>query len=269
MSYLDVAFSFNNSAVPILSGVLAAFVGWRSAFAIGLVSSTIAFLLVLLWTDRDSARHATGIAPASSGVKPAGVLELRTGGALLLAACVATFAVFYGRFALISTMLPLIGADLVGASPSTIGLAIGVMNGTMLVATLLGGWASDRFARFRILLPGMVLMVICQSSIFLISNDQTYLIAAGLAGFGNLMSPVPASLIGDTLPARLRAQGMLLYRVTGDIAVFSAPLLVGLGPQLGGFTAGEAAVVLPVALALLLLVAVRPQYVRQAANVSS
>jgi hypothetical protein len=60
-------------------------------------------------------------------------------------------------------------------------------------------------------------------------------------------------LLGDALPAEARSRGIAVYRAVSDVALLSAPAVLGLALELGGFPAAEAVLVLTTAVALLVV----------------
>jgi MFS family permease len=156
--------------------------------------------------------------------------------------------------------LPVLGADQLGFQPFEIGLLFSTINAVAIGAVLLGGRLGDRFGRYRILIPALALLLASQLLLLLIQDQATYIVIGLLQGLAAFVNPLPASLLGDALPARLRARGIAIYRAVCDAALLSAPAVLGLTLQLGGFAAAElvtAAVTLAV-LVVVLTVSRRP-----------
>jgi len=76
---------------------------------------------------------------------------------------------------------------------------------------------------------------------FLIQDQLTYIVIGLLQGLAAFVNPLPASLLGDSLPPRLRARGIAVYRAVCDVALLTAPAVLGLTLELGGFAAAELA----------------------------
>src|SRR5260370_32492178 len=94
--------------------------------------------------------------------------ELRLGGHVLLGAYVATFVIFFSRNGLLNAVLPVMGADRFGIQPSEIGLLFSAMNALSIGVVLLGGRAGDRFGRYRLIAPGLALLLLCHVLLFLV-----------------------------------------------------------------------------------------------------
>jgi len=245
MARSEAFFSVLGLVVPALGGLLAGPFGWRVAFVLGAVAAVVGLLAVFAFTQGGSAARAVGLDDrraasrlASSAPQP-GWLELRQGGHILLAAYLATFVVFFSRNGLLNAGLPVLGADKLGFQPFEIGLLFSTMNAVAIGAVLLGGRLGDRFGRYRMLAPAVALLLAAQLLLFLIQDPLTYVIVGLLQGLSAFVNPLPASILGDALPARLRGQGIAVYRAVCDVALLSAPAVLGLTLQLGGFAAAE------------------------------
>jgi MFS family permease len=199
-------------------------------------------------------------APASSGI--AAWRELRLGGRVLLSAYIATFVVFFCRNGLLNAVLPVMGADRFGIQPSEIGLLFSAMNALSIGVVLLGGRAGDRFGRYRLLAPGLAVLLLCQVLLFLVQDATSYVVVGLLQALSFFVNPLPPVLLGDALPPRARPQAIAVYRATSDVALLAAPAVMGAALQLGGFAAAELASVAVIAVALASVVAIA--IVRQA-----
>jgi MFS family permease len=266
MARSEAFFSVTGLVIPALGGLLAGPFGWRVAFVLGALAALVGLLAVFGFTHASGAARAVGLddrhvatKPASSAPQP-GWLELRQGGHMLLSAYLATFVVFFSRNGLLNAGLPVLGADQLGFQPFEIGLLFSTINAVAIGAVLLGGRLGDRFGRYRMLIPALALLLASQLLLLLIQDQATYIVIGLLQGLAAFVNPLPASLLGDALPARLRARGIAIYRAVCDAALLSAPAVLGLTLQLGGFAAAElvtAAVTLAV-LVVVLTVSRRP-----------
>jgi MFS transporter, DHA1 family, multidrug resistance protein len=245
MARSEAFFSVSGLIIPALGGLLAGPFGWRVAFVLGAVAAVAGLLAVLAFTRSQTAARAVGFdqerlasRSASSTLQP-GWLALRYGGPMLLSAYLATFVVFFSRNGLLNAGFPVLGADQLGFQPFEIGLLFSVLNAVGIGAVLLGGRLGDRFGRYRMLGPGLALLLASQLLMFFIRDQVTYVIVGLLQGVAAFVNPLPTSLLGDVLPARQRARGIAVYRAVCDVALLSAPAVLGLTLQLGGFAAAE------------------------------
>jgi MFS family permease len=275
MARSEAFFSVTGLVIPALGGLLAGPFGWRVAFVLGALAAALGLLAVFGFTQPSGAARAVGLddrpgpnprvvsvddppvssKPASKKPQP-GWLELRHGGPILLSAYLATFVVFFSRNGLLNAGLPVLGADQLGFQPFEIGLLFSTINAVAIGAVLLGGRLGDRFGRYRTLAPAVALLLGSQLLLFLIHDQLTYIFIGLLQGLAAFVNPLPASLLGDALPVRLRARGIAVYRAVCDLALLTAPAVLGLTLQLGGFPLAEfvtAAATLAVLVAILVL----------------
>jgi MFS family permease len=245
MARSEAFFSVLGLVVPALGGLLAGPFGWRVAFVMGAIAALVGLLAVFAFTHASGAARAVGLEDRPTASKPMkssprpGWLELRQGGHILLAAYLATFVVFFSRNGILNAGLPVLGADKLGFQPFEIGLLFSTINAVAIGAVLLGGRLGDRFGRYRMLAPAVGLLLGSQLLLFLIQDQLTYIVIGLLQGLAAFINPLPASLLGDALPPRMRARGIAVYRAVCDVALLTAPAVLGLTLELGGFAAAE------------------------------
>jgi len=245
MARSEAFFSVTGLVIPALGGLLAGPFGWRVAFVLGALAAALGLLAIFGFTHASGAARAVGLddQPAASKLVKSspqpGWLELRQGGHILLAAYLSTFVVFFSRNGLLNAGLPVLGADKLGFQPFEIGLLFSTINAVAIGAVLLGGRWGDRFGRYRMLAPAVALLLGSQLLMFLIQDQLTYIVIGLLQGLAAFVNPLPASLLGDSLPPRLRARGIAVYRAVCDVALLTAPAVLGLTLELGGFAAAE------------------------------
>jgi MFS family permease len=252
----EAFFSLSGLIVPAVGGVLASSLGWRVAFGLGALAALGGLFAVLLFTRSRTAALAVGFDERSHESSAPRWRDLRMGGAVLLAAYVSTFVVFFTRNGLLNSVVPVLGTDQHGFEPFQIGLLFSALNAISIGAVLLGGRLADRFGRAQSLAPGMALYLVGQV-LWLVVHDQTgYVIVGLLQGVTFAVFPLPTTLMGDALPPRLRARGIAVYRATADVAILTAPAACGIALELGGFVAAEVLTIAVNAAALALIVVV-------------
>jgi MFS family permease len=263
----EAFFSLAGLFIPTLAGLLAVTaLGWRVAFVLGAIAALAAMLAILFGTRPSSAARAVGLSTASQSSEPAGWLDLRAGGAVLLASYLATFVVFYCRNGMLNSVVPVLGAEQFSFSSFEIGLLFSVINALGIGAVLLGGKAADRFGRYRMLAPSLALLTIAQALLLTIHDPLTYVLVGLFQGVAAFINPIPTIVMGDALAAHLRARGIAVYRTVCDLAILSAPASMGLAIQRGGF---DAAVVVNLVVAVVLLGAVWQLYLMSRAQRSA
>lgn len=175
-----------------------------------------------------------------------------------LVALIATLRMF-GLFALLP-VLAVYAADLAGATPLLIGLAVGGYGLTQaLLQVPFGAW-SDRIGRVPVILAGLALFA--AGSIVAASSDSIYGVIAGrlLQGAGAISATLTA-LLADTTRESVRTRSMALLGIAIGtsflLALIAGPLLAAAGGVRLLFWTGAG-----LALAAALLLAWLPQPVQ-------
>lgn len=247
MALSEAAFGVVAFVSPLVVGIFAATLNWRAAFALGTVTALVGIATVLRWTRPDSAAQAMGHGPQGVPSESSGALwrVVRSGGRVLVAVYLMTFLIFFARQAVISTLLPLVGSDVILLSTFHVGLAQSLLNLLSICVVLAGGWLGDRVGRRRLVVPGVVVLLGTQAALWLISNEASYVLISAVQSLGFLMNAVPTSLLGDALPGPARARGVVLYRFIADAAILVAPIIMGYALEIGGFDTAKIVAVVP------------------------
>ncbi len=240
LSRSEAFFSLTGLVIPALGGLLAGPLGWRVAFVMGSLAAGIGLLAIVFGTRATSAARAVGLTLSSEPSGDIGWLDLRGGGKVLLASYVATFVVFYCRNGMLNSVVPVLGAERFAIPPFEIGLLFSVINALGIGAVLLGGRCADRFGRYRVLVPGLVLLTVAQGLLLTVHDTATYIVVGLIQGLACFVNPLPTIVMGDALSPRLRARGIAVYRAVCDVAILSAPASMGVAIQTAGFSAAEA-----------------------------
>lgn len=215
---------------PTLSGLTAAWLHWRVAFAVAVVFVAAAFAWVVY------TRRALAAAMAMAAIKPAAASPVATPATTTTTdtyatgvriAYITTFVLSFAWSAFLSTALPLFGGEVVGLSTSTLGLVftIGLLFDLLLLMPL--GWLSDRLEYRTVLTPAMLLMALALFYLPSASNFGTLiLVSIGLhASFAAWGMPSAALALYSRGEHLTRTMG--IYRLLVDGAVVIAPWLVG------------------------------------------
>ena len=220
---------------PTLSGLAASLLHWRAAFALATVFVAGAFGWVLY--TRQALVEAVEAAPGRPNPDmPAAARSMQRPEALAAAAghtrivgiaYVATFVLSFIWSGFVSTALPLFGGEVVGVSPSTLGLVFTAGLLVDLILLLPIGWLSDRLEGRVVLTPALLLMAgalaylpqaTSLGGLFVVS----ICLHTGFAAWG-----MPSAALALCTPRESLARTMGIYRLLVDGAVVIAPWLVG------------------------------------------
>ena len=183
--------------------------------------------------------------------------ERRTVG---IVALVGMFRMF-GLFALLP-VLSIYAAELEGATPLLIGLAVGAYGLTQAALQIPLGALSDRIGRVPIILTGLILFAL--GSLIAAAADSVWGVVAGrfLQGAGAISSTLTA-LLADTTRVEVRTRSMAIY---GAGVGSSIVLALVLGPVIAGIGGVQAlflacAVMAGIAALMLGILPARPKVV--------
>jgi MFS family permease len=220
---------------PTLSGLAASLLHWRAAFALALLFVAGAFGWVLY--TRQALVEAVETAPgrpnpdvpatARPAPHPEALAETVMHTRIVGIAYVATFVLSFIWSGFVSTALPLFGGEVVGVSPSTLGLVFTAGLLVDLILLLPMGWLSDRLEGRVVLTPALLLMAgalaflpqaTSLGGLFVVS----ICLHTGFAAWG-----MPSAALALCTPRASLARTMGIYRLLVDGAVVIAPWLVG------------------------------------------
>lgn len=139
-----------------------------------------------------------------------------------------SFANFFTRSGIRSTMIPLFAKEFMDLPFSKIGIVLSVATLINLFLLPISGILSDKFGRKIVFIPGFLLYAL---AIFLIPFCHSFMNLIGVAvliGIGTgLSDPIPITMAADFGPSEVRGTIMGLYRVFGDIGYVAGPILLG------------------------------------------
>jgi MFS family permease len=218
---------------PAPGGFLADHFGLRTPFFAYAAFSALASLVALfLITETRPATPLAGSAGVGAATpdSPADTVTVRDvvlSPAFLLISAV-SFVQFFARTGAVFNVVPLLGDERIGLSPSQIGLTltlVSLLNIAMLYHT---GVFSDRYGRKVVIWPSTVLSGLSMIGYALSNSYGAFLASAALWGVASGISgPSPGAYIADLAPAAVRGRVFGLYRTIADAGYVVGPLLLG------------------------------------------
>ena len=246
---LQGSFLFGLVAGPAVGGVLAEALGLRGPFVVYAVACGAAGLVALVRLPRPPPRDD------ETGRRP-GLLEtLRSARRLcadraLLAALVMQFSTRWAAIGVRSSLVPLFGAQVIGASVGTVSLSLSLAAGAQLVGLWPAGWVSDRFGRKRLAAPAFAFYAVVVGLLGLVAGVPAFLGVMALYGLATgLTSVTPPAIVADVVPESDTGVGIGVLNTAGDLGTVLGPVVAGLLADAVGYEWGflATAVVLVVA----------------------
>lgn len=179
---------------------------------------------------------------------PMNPLERRTVSSVALLYCFRMLGLF-----MVLPLLALYAADLPGATPTRIGLALGIYGLSQALLQIPFGWLSDRIGRKPVIIGGLLLFAIGSVVAALADSVQGLILGRMLQGAGAIAGTVMA-LLADLTRDEQRTKAMAI--VGASIGVSFALALI-LGPAVASYGGLEAVFFLTAGLALCGMLIVR------------
>jgi len=221
MSLFHVANNIGIATYPLLGGVVGAVFGWRATFAVTAVLVALAGVILLPVLRRVDPRRETVMRASAPSRR---VLFGRDRAIAIAATNAGVVANMVNRHGFRNTILPLYAATSLGLGGVSIASAIALMSATGLIVATPGGMLGDRVGRRRIITAGLAAIAV-GDLVFLFTGDYlTFLLAAGLIGFGDFFSSSQTALLSEIVPPEQRTRVLSGYRFSADLGAFIGPV---------------------------------------------
>ena len=118
-----------------------------------------------------------------------------------------------------------------GVGMTDAGILLGILAGSSIVGSVVGGGLTDRLGRRRLILFGLVFSALSALALGLVNDFRLlYPLAVFVGLLSDVGAPAHAAMIADILPKERRQEGFGVLRVVGNMAWL-------VGPTVGGFVA--------------------------------
>lgn len=214
---------------PAIGGVLAGVAGWRSAFFFCAIIGIVTMAMVIVLAARGSF-----VATAGKNKKEKVDDEPSPGESRwksvswdLVAINFSTMILFASAAGFRNSMVPVYGGNQLGIGPAALGLLMGGSALLRFLTTLGSGFASDRFGRKAILIPGVILLAMGTlgfSQAVDLPGFALCLVILSLGGFGN---SVPTIMVVDAVATGRVGMVISQNRFAGDIGILVGPVALG------------------------------------------
>ncbi len=223
-------FGLGSLLAPLVAGVLANALGWRSIFVLAAALSVVA--VGIAWTISGAAQPTR---PSSGGVR----LRLPgIGSTRNVLAVVAVSALTWGTMGSLSRIvLPLYGTEGLQLDPARAGLWLSLFAAATAVVMLASGTLIDRAGRTPALLAG-TLVAAAASVVMLFPVELGLYVVLGLASATvGFTAPLIPLLVADRSPPAQVGQFMGIVQFMTDGVILAMPPLLGTLLDLSGFGA--------------------------------
>jgi multidrug resistance protein len=229
MSVYQGAFLFAVGFGPTPGGLIADLLGYRAPFfafaALGLVASLITFLCLPETRGLGRAAGSEDTAPASAS---AALRQLLTSSGFVLV-CLVSFAQFFARTGAVFGVVPLVGHERIGLTPSQIGVALTLGNMLNFAVIWISGVLVDRYGRKAVIVPSTVVSATAFVAFAFADTYALFALGALLWGAGGgIGGAAPAAYAADLAPPGANGVTMGIYRTVADAGYVVGPALLGL-----------------------------------------
>lgn len=238
---LHGAFLFGISLGPSVGGLLAEPLGLRWPFVVYAAfcgASGLVAYLFLPRTDELPSGGGTPVADDADGSvtdQPRGFASIWRAARQLctdrafVAALTMMGASRWAATGLRFSLVPVFGAEEIGAGPFLVGLALTVAALTQLAVLWPAGKIADTLGRRRLAIPAYLGFAIVAVTFGMVGSVPAFFVVLALYGVGTgFTSVVPPAIAGDVVPAERSGLAMGVLNTAGDLGVVVGPLVSGL-----------------------------------------
>lgn len=242
---LQGAFLFGIAFGPSVGGLLAEPLGLRWPFAIYAVFCGAAGLVALRFLPRDAATGTSGTGRPQGLAATWGLARSLCADGAFVAALVMMAASRWAATGVRFSLLPVFGAEVVGASKAVVGGALTLAAVTHLLVLWPTGKVADTIGRRAMGAPAYLLFAVIAATVGFATTLTAFLVVMALYGVGTgLTSVTPPAIVADVVPPERTGVGVGVLNTAADLGSVLGPLVSGaLAERLGyswGFGASAA-----------------------------
>ena len=222
---------------PAIGGVAASLAGWRTAFYFASFAGAVALVMVLVASHQGVLR----LPPLSVQPRKPVAGPRQTAPAAsqipwnLVAINFTTFTFFVTTAGFRNSMVPVYGGTTLGIDTGTLGLMLGGSALVRFAITVASGFASDRWGRKAILIPGILFLALGALGFALTTSVTGFVISLLILSLGGFGNSLPTTMVVDAVSGRRVGMAISINRAIGDLGMLVGPLVLGLALDMAGF----------------------------------
>lgn len=212
---------------PALGGLAAARLGIRAPFFV----AGVVCLVFVAWilTSRSIRIALIEAGRPSRRAERVGTGPGRPARRGLAATYVVGFAVFYSRFGIQQTLLPLVALQAAGLSVGELGVLFSAMAAVNIACLLLVGTLTDRIGTRPMIVWPLAAVAVVTSLFALPDSPLPFIILCLMFGVvTGVGGPVPAAYLAEITAGFERGPAVGIYRTFGDLAGIVGPVVIGI-----------------------------------------
>lgn len=220
--------SLGDMIAPLAAGFLLVHLSWQSTAMFGAIPAVaMAVLVALFLLPHDRAVHRSAHAGVDLGAYAHGLLNMARDRAVLALCLLAAFRAMAQSGMLL--FLPLYVADVLQASPVTVGATVMAMHLGGVIVSPIAGVVSDRIGRRPVVLAGLSASTVAIIVLTFLDSSTTFVVGVSILGFVLFgVRPVIQSWMMDIAPAKMRGSATSLLFGAQSLFSMAMPLVGGL-----------------------------------------